>query len=314
MPIMRQPFSDISGHSFSDFISGFRTGTNLEGATAAETLVGTPGNDFLVGDDFSNGDSEGDTFQGGGGDDRLEGREGNDTFVYNVGDGNDVINEYDGTADKISFGSGIVSTDLSFRQTERDDFFLNLNNRYDDIQIVLKQGGSILFEDFYFDDDEQVESIAFADLSTMTKQQIENAALTGSMTDGHDIFRDTSTISAETISAGEGHDTITLSNGANTLQYNLGDGYDHLRSSSDENTVSFGAGIVYGNIDIYMSGPDLVFGINDNDVLYLTTVPLDLVSITMILLLTFSSAVVLQKPFLRSSTRKSCLRALQAMT
>ena len=295
---------------FSDFISSFRTGTNLEGTTSAETLVGTPGNDFLVGDDFSNGGSLDDTFQGGGGDDRFEGREGDDVYVYNVGDGNDTINEFSGSVDKISFGSGIVAADLTFRQAEHDDFFLNELDRYDDIQILLKQGGSILFEDFY--DDEKVESVQFADLTSMTLQQIEDAALAGSITDGNDIFRDTSTSSAETISASEGNDMITLTHGANTLQYNLGDGYDHLRSSSDENTVSFGAGIVYGNIDIYAVGGDLVFSINDNDVLYLTNSGGDFDYDNLAAEFQFSGGPT--KTISISSTKRSCLKALQATT
>ena len=253
----------------SDFISSLRTGTNLEGTTAAETLVGTPGNDFLVGDDFSNDDSLGDTFQGGGGDDRFEGREGNDVYVYNVGDGNDTVNEFGGSADKVSFGSGIVAADLTFRQTEHDDYFLDRDDTGDDVQILLKQGGSILFEDFYFDTDEQVESLLFSDLTGMTKQQIEDAALAGSMTDGNDIFHDTGTSSAETIAAGEGNDAITLGTGVNTLQYGLGDGYDRIVSGTDGNTVSFGAGIAYGDIGVHMVGRDLVLSINGDDVLYL---------------------------------------------
>ena len=157
----------------SEFVSGLRTGTNLEGTAASEKLTGTPGNDFLVGHDLDGTSSSGDTFEGGRGDDRLEGRGGNDVFVYNAGDGNDTINEYDGSADKISFGAGIVAGDLSFRYTEHDDLFLDYDDRNDDLQILVKQGGSILLEDFYALSGEEVESIAFADGATMTRQQIE---------------------------------------------------------------------------------------------------------------------------------------------
>ena len=63
-----------------DYIEGGGGNDKLIGGDGADTLLGMSGND---------------TLQGGSGDDFLEGGSGSDVYVFNTGDGNDIINDLD---------------------------------------------------------------------------------------------------------------------------------------------------------------------------------------------------------------------------
>ncbi|PRY77276.1 hemolysin type calcium-binding protein [Yoonia maritima] len=84
--------------------------------------AGVEGNDILnggAGNDTIDGDGGDDTITGGADNDTLTGGDGDDTFVYNVGDGNDVITDFNtGTGQDINDGD----------QTNND--FLDLSTFY----------------------------------------------------------------------------------------------------------------------------------------------------------------------------------------
>ena len=82
------------------------TDDRLGGTNAADLIEGGDGDDYLFG---RHGE---DTLIGGRGDDRLEGSNDSDTYIFNVGDGDDVINDRGGSADQIVFGAGIAVSDL----------------------------------------------------------------------------------------------------------------------------------------------------------------------------------------------------------
>ena len=88
----------------------------------------TSGDDYLVGFDSE------DTLLGGGGNDYLSGRGGNDTYLFNLGDGHDVIADYSYSSaraeDTIVFGSGI-NPDNMFLRREGDDLIVNIEGRSD---------------------------------------------------------------------------------------------------------------------------------------------------------------------------------------
>lgn len=86
--------------------------------TAALSPMGTAASEKIVGSSiyqFWN-----DTITGGGGNDTLEGGDGDDIFVWNFGDGQDVVDGGRLTNDTIRFGIGIAKTHLSCKVVGND--------------------------------------------------------------------------------------------------------------------------------------------------------------------------------------------------
>ncbi|WP_456400303.1 calcium-binding protein [Persephonella sp.] len=89
-------------------------GTNgddsLQGSYDNDTIYGDAGNDYI------NGGLGDDVLIGGKGNDYLEGGEGNDTYVFNLGDGNDRIYDYDRSdtdTNTIRMGTGITRNSVA---------------------------------------------------------------------------------------------------------------------------------------------------------------------------------------------------------
>ncbi|PKV50844.1 hemolysin type calcium-binding protein [Aquimarina sp. MAR_2010_214] len=98
-------------------VRGGTSGDNLDGGAYNDTMLGGGGNDTLEG---LGGD---DVFEGGVGADRLYGGVGDDTYVWESGDGNDLIYEqnYTGSgSDTLHLIGGIVAADVTFSQTGND--------------------------------------------------------------------------------------------------------------------------------------------------------------------------------------------------
>jgi len=88
-------------------LDGGKGDDTLTGAANADRLIGGEGVDTLTGND---GD---DTLIGGAGNDSLRGGTGDDVYIYNRGDGDDVIWDTGSAGgDVLSFGSGIAISDL----------------------------------------------------------------------------------------------------------------------------------------------------------------------------------------------------------
>jgi Ca2+-binding RTX toxin-like protein len=150
----------------NDTISGFASADTIHGGAGNDTLSGGDGADIIYGDDgndFIYGNNHNDTLIGGLGNDRLEGASGVDTYMYNLGDGDDVI--YDTSADTagnetLVFGAGITAADLIFTRSTSDT---------DDLIITFKNGaGSILLDEQYTAN-AGVELIQFSDGSTLAQ-------------------------------------------------------------------------------------------------------------------------------------------------
>ena len=140
-------FEYASGANFVEYLQEFLARPNAEvqdvggnnlifGANYNDYVITGRGNDTVYGDlidggPFAHGGSDTiysgaghDFLIGGGANDVLAGQDGNDTYIYNAGDGVDVIGEYAtpgaGTADKVvmngiplsSIGIGQMGTDL----------------------------------------------------------------------------------------------------------------------------------------------------------------------------------------------------------
>ena len=93
------------------------------------------------GDDSITGTRSYDTITGGVGDDTLNGELGNDTYVFNIGDGHDVIHDVHGPSptnnagqDALCFGQGIAASDVAMLMSG-DDLVLGIGDT-DQVSVV----------------------------------------------------------------------------------------------------------------------------------------------------------------------------------
>ena len=118
----------VEGRDGNDLVMGGAGNDKVKGQNGDDRIYGGDGNDFLgggAGNDFADGGAgddrifsgDGDDIlTGGAGDDYVKGGRGSDTFVFNKGDGQDMVSIYAPDwrtgADKVLFGSGIDHRDL----------------------------------------------------------------------------------------------------------------------------------------------------------------------------------------------------------
>lgn len=133
-------WENAGGDTLSASISGPDTGGATENLLTTDMIGLPPGPEYSVtgvpagveGDDVINGGAGDDTIMGNGGDDTLTGGadddvltggDGDDTFIYNAGDGDDVITDFN------AGNSGSIDDD-----DQANNDFLNLNAFYTNLQ------------------------------------------------------------------------------------------------------------------------------------------------------------------------------------
>ena len=229
-------------------------------------------------DEEINGAYSNEIIYGGKGDDLLNGGYGDDTYIFNLGDGNDTINEYNtsSSSDRIVFGEGISADDI---RIDRDN--------YDMILSVGDNGDSIRIIDFFdrrWGYDYRIESFIFADGTEKTMSDYENASLTitgsGIIKDYNDFGNHDSTLIGsdeddeiygyagnDTIVGGKGNDTLYGGSGNDTYIFNLGDGNNTISeesTSSSSDKIIFGEGITVDDIAISRENDDIIIHVGDN--------------------------------------------------
>jgi len=128
----------VQGTENSEFIFGNAGNDQIYGANGQDTLMGAEGRDSLYGGE---GD---DILNGGVGEDYLQGDEGNDTYVFNLGDGQDLINTYINNdkfaavitvgTDTLSFGTGINVRDIHLTYSEdRSSLIFSIDDTTDSV-------------------------------------------------------------------------------------------------------------------------------------------------------------------------------------
>jgi Ca2+-binding RTX toxin-like protein len=241
------------------------------GDERANGLSGAAGNDSLY------GGSSADTLSGGIGYDFLQGASGSDTYVFNAGDGQDVIADYGfgtGDVDVLQFGVGISASDVIVSQagTGRD--------------LVLTIGANkVTLDDAIYSNHYRIEEVRLADGTTWTYAQLLDMATTA--TTGSDVFYGDERANAlnggagnDSLYGGSGSDTLAGGTGGDTLQgqsgndlylFNLGDGQEIINDNSfanDLDALLFGAGIEASQVAAAQAGTghDLVLTIGTDRV------------------------------------------------
>ena len=214
-----------------------------------------------AGDNHLTGDHRADTLTGNGGNDYLSGGDDGDTYVYNLGDGNDVIedNQYDvitGTADKLQFGAGITSSDVSFSYgaTEKDVLISLTGGSTITLVNQLNGYNTYIFGVIWTD---RIETLEFTDaqgqvVETISWDTIMTNMVAEQQTAGNDtIYGIDSHFEVwnevidggggndiifgrggeDTITGGTGNDTSDGGWGSDTYIFNPGDGIDIIQDS-----------------------------------------------------------------------------------
>jgi Ca2+-binding RTX toxin-like protein len=276
----------ITEHSYStNYRMGalvFSDGTTLD-LSGIMNLLGTEGSETINwnaillkvnagdGDDTVNTGNFNDTIIGGKGNDTLNGGGGDDTYVFNRGDGQDIITDNSGF-NRILFGENIAAADLYARIDVRD------------LVIVLKEDGksfeecsdSIRIKEHNQNTLFRMGALVFADGTILDLTGIMNLlgtegseAINWSVTqlninagDGND------TVNAgsfnDTIAGGKGNDSLNGGGGDDTYIFNRGDGQDTIADGSGFNHILFGEGISAGDLYAKIDGMDLVFALKED--------------------------------------------------
>ena len=265
----------IDGGAGDDMIIDQGAGTNvLRGGAGNDTITfscdanntidGGSGNDLIKVATYHTGSSSynsSNTFQGGAGNDRIESSNGTDTYLFNRGDGQDIISDTDhgvrGKADRIVFAAGISLSDVSLSRVG-SHLVLKVNDPAD--PSVTDQ---ITVENWFASLQYQIESFQFADGSTLSAPQVTVLGNNLYGTDGADTLTGVNGY-AGTICGLGGNDTLTGTYSNDTLDGGIG--LDTLSGGSGNDTYvlgrDYGADLIRendttaGNTDVakFMSG------------------------------------------------------------
>lgn len=244
----------IDGGSEDDVISGGGGDDSLIGGSGNDKLYGESGNDVLYGndgDDILDGGSGDDILQGGSGDDYLKGGIGNDEYIYDLGDGHDVIEDTSGTADFIRFGSGISQSDVVFSLEQNGDLTLSISSDPGSLISFSRQStGNLLgIEKLVFNDNSEIDLL----LQMSANAQNDNVEINQNQSTTIEILENDTDFDADTF-------VITsLSNPAHGLVV--------LNSN---NTVTYSPDLNYSGTDSFTYTVLDVFGHSQKSTVYIT--------------------------------------------
>lgn len=223
----------IFGQEDDDALFGDEGHDTLWGGQGNDVLDGGLGDDALVGDDTDlvGGFGGADILTGGAGNDYLGGGGGSDTYLFNSGDGFDVIRDFAGEGNRLVFGSSISAEALIVTATANDSLVIRTGSGGDAVEI-LNFGTSDLTGSH------PIDIFEFSEGTVLIYAQLVVNGLGISGGFGADTL--TGTADGERIFGGAGNDAILGLDGADTL---LGeDGEDRLEGGAGNDRLLGGSG------------------------------------------------------------------------
>jgi Ca2+-binding RTX toxin-like protein len=297
---------EIYGSEGNDLIAGdyetlapdFHGDDYLDGGAGEDVLQGQGGKDRLFGgegnDQLEGGDGN-DELTGGLGNDYLGGDAGDDTYIFASGDGNDTVEDSEGAADRLKFGTGISKAGIVSFVPENQPGYLGIRYSTTDT-IALKGGltGAIEFVD-YADGSSETFS-QFIGRTLQTPRNLQGTSGNDNLFGGAASDALTGNGGNDTFSGGKGSDVITGGTGNDLYLFNPGDGVDRIidiASAGAGNTLRFGVGILPQQISI--SRGSLLINVGDQgDAIHLETFdPADTLGVHAIEIFEFADGTVL---------------------
>ncbi|KWR80964.1 hypothetical protein RN02_11370 [Pseudomonas sp. PI1] len=227
----------LQGGEGNDTLIGYASDDRLSGGTGNDRLTAGAGNDWLdggIGNDTLYGDAGNDTLVGGAGNDYLHGGDGSDVYRFERGWGQDRIDNYDRSTDKvdaIEFGNDISTDDILVRRRD-SDLILSLKGGDDRITLTnyLTNDGNNSY---------RLEEIRFADGTIWDVERVKAMLLQGG--EGNDTL--TGYASDDHLSGGTGNDRLSAEAGNDWLEGGIGN--DSLYGDAGNDTLVGGAGNDY---------------------------------------------------------------------
>ncbi len=236
----------------ADTLYGYATDDLINGGAGNDTLIGNQGNDHLsggAGNDRLEGGEGNDILDGGAGNDYLIGGEGSDTYVFGRGYGQDVVNNFDlsaDSADVIQLAADVLPADVRLTRMENK------------LILSIKGSDDTLTVEHYFESDAtdgyQIDRIVFADGTSWNVEAVKQLVQAG--TDGSDNLYGYATDDVlaglagndslygyagdDHLSGGDGNDYLSGGAGNDTLLGGSGD--DLLSGGAGDNILDGGAG------------------------------------------------------------------------
>ena len=211
--------------------------------TIAEFMDATA--NFVSGDELDNslsGTAEQNTLLGREGNDTLNGGDGSDLYIFEAGDGHDVIEDNgNGDTDVLL----IYGYDASDAKVEWDSD-LDANS----LRLVLGDSGDqiTLVNTLKADVSDQIEEVRFEDGVVWSTDVLRQKLLDARMTAADDSVEGWS--GNDSFLASEGNDTLNGQRGDDTYHIELGRGDDVILENEGEDVLVFGAGISLSDLKV----------------------------------------------------------------
>lgn len=223
----------LLGQEDDDGLWGNDGNDTMWGGLGNDVLEGGAGDDGLVGDDTDlvGGFGGADVLAGGVGNDYLGGGGGGDTYLFNPGDGYDVIRDFSGEGNRLVFGAGISAGALIVTATLNDSLVIRTGGGGDAVEILNFGTANPTAS-------HPIDTFEFSDGTVLTYAQLITDGL--GISGGFDADSLSGSTAGERIFGGAGNDTILGMEGSDRL---LGeDGADRLEGGADNDTLSGGKG------------------------------------------------------------------------
>jgi len=241
---------------FSDFIVSWRAflpeDVDLIGTNAAETLIGTNYNELI---------------DGRGGDDLLIGRSDGDTYIFNVGYGEDVIDErlqtprWSTPDDTVRFGAELTIDNVIFSKSG-NDLVVTVIDRSDTLTILGQFNGG---------GRDGIERFEFADGTVLTISDIEEVLAIEGGGRGDDYIE--GIIDSENVLDGrQGDDTLIGGRLSDSYAFGVGYDLDTIEEQVDSiqdpedgvvDRVVFGALVNPDELSVFRDENDLILSLDD---------------------------------------------------
>jgi len=220
---------------------------------------------LLDGDNVITGNYGNDELYGGKGNDTLNGANGDDTYIFNLGDGKDIISDayYGGQSngnDTLKFGDGITADDLIFK-SEALTLIIGLKEENKDFSEL----SDTITINNAFNLANQIENFSFSNGEVLSFNDLKQYGAF----DGDNVI--TGTTGNDELHGGKGNDTLNGNYGDDTYIFKLGDGKDIISDgyygnrSNGNDTLKFGDGITSDSLIFQVEGADLKIGIKEEN-------------------------------------------------